>query len=487
MASAQVIQQYVTAFWQSWNSGTKRDRLAYDTAVNAAAAAAGLAPGTVPPNSIPTFAQLSGGSGSRDSGGSASTGALVKNAQQAQAPRANPTNPLLLLAGVTAGAAVASRVLTPPNQDGGGAAALPTAATQPGTQTQAVPPGTANQGQPLRPSPVAAAVVSGTTAPPPSAAVADRDSSRYSPGSRPGSFQQDDAAANNPEQNTDINRQRINNLYGQSNLINNQTNVLSRYVNTTYQLSWYISPVGALNSLNTLERSLNNYYLLAQTGGMPGISTAAATTNVVDATGGQETAMSNLVQAADRNPFFDLDFYIDSLEVVTKFPLAGTRMSHTVSEIVFTVVEPYGLSLIPRLQSAIEDVYKLNGIFTAAGARYSSALYVMAIKFWGVKEDGTIERVATTRADGSRIANVEKYIPFVIRDLRWTQSNKQIEYRITGNSPFTFVGFGQERGIALERYNLTGRTVKDVLSSTNTAGQTSSTEVNPSVFAGGGI
>jgi hypothetical protein len=49
-----------------------------------------------------------------------------------------------------------------------------------------------------------------------------------------------------------------------------------------------------------------------------------------------------------------------------------------------------------------------------------------------------------------------------------------------GAPPFSYVGFGQERGILLEKYTLTGRTVKDAL-----AGQTAATGTSAAATATG--
>jgi hypothetical protein len=252
-------------------------------------------------------------------------------------------------------------------------------------------------------------------------------------------------------------------LYGTDRQIPNQENVLQKYENYTYQLSWYLAPPSNYNRFGNY-RNLSNYYLLAQSGGAAGVAGSVQSSQGVDATGSLDTAVPDVVSNASRNPFFDVDFFIDNLDINTRFPLAGTRMSHSNTELSFTVTEPYGLSLIPRLQNAIEDLYKQAGIFTKSGARYSSAVYVMVIKFWGIKPDGTLERVISSPSNSGTSGPVEKYIPFLIRELRFSQGSRFVEYRITGNPPFTYIGFGRERGVLLDRYTLTGRTVKDVLS-----------------------
>jgi hypothetical protein len=474
-ARQQQLAIFAETFYENWNTKVLRSRTDYFDSINAAALAAGLPPGTVPPGAIPSFEQLSGGAATRTSGGATSAGTVVAGEQFAQTSGANPINP--------PGQVIIPPLLSPAAQD-----ALLADATRfandvnrlasrllTGEQSQATQPGNVNLGS-QKPSPPDIAYIN--------------DQGRLNPrregpdagvgaGTTPGAFQTDDAARSNSGATKEVLRQQIDQLYGTSRLISNQRNVLSEFENYSYQLSWYIAPPSFYNKFSNY-RNIPDYFLLAQSGGAAAGAGSVQSQQGIDAVGSIETAVPNVVSTASRNPFFLEDFYIDNFDIVTRFPLAGTRMSHSTTEISFTLTEPYGLSLIPRLQNAVEDVYKQAGVFTGQGARYSSALYIMVVKFWGVKQDGTLERVITRTANGTPIGPVEKYIPFVIRELRFSQGSRFVEYRIVGAPPFSYVGFGQERGILLEKYTLTGRTVKDAL-----AGQTAATGTSAAATATG--
>jgi hypothetical protein len=463
IAREQQITTFVETFYSVWNQKTLQNRTDYFDSVNAGDLAAGLPLGTIPPGAIPSFEQLTGGSATRTSGGATSAGAVIANAQAAQNPGANPQNPPnfpllqplnLNPTGNTVLANLTARVNAEVN-------AL-TQVTLPGVQSQAVNPGNVNIGSLVQARPTLPQLLADD------GSFSRLETQRLT-GTTPGAFAADDAARSDAAQNRTILRQRIDTLYGTDRQIPNQENVLQKYENYTYQLSWYLAPPSSYNRFGNY-RNLSNYYLLAQSGGASGVAGSVQSSQGVDATGSLDTAVPDVVSNASRNPFFDVDFFIDNLDITTRFPLAGTRMSHSNTEISFTVTEPYGLSLIPRLQNAIEDLYKQAGIFTRSGARYSSAVYLMVIKFWGIKSDGTLERVISSPGNGGSAGPVEKYIPFLIRELRFSQGSRFVEYRITGNPPFTYIGFGRERGVLLDRYTLTGRTVKDALS-----GQTAAT------------
>lgn len=464
-ARQQQVTVFVETFYQNWNTKVLQNRAEYFDSVNAADLAAGLPLGTIPPNSIPTFEQLTGGSATRSTGGATSAGSVVGNDQLGQVT--NVTNPPNVP--IPAGGAIAPDRENLRQTAAQFAADVNALAQQTilGEQSQATVPGNVNVGRPVSKPDIAYINEQGRYAiemtlnpvgPPPG----------QSQGTTPGAFRTDDGSRGSSSTETStLLRQRIDQLYGTNRTIQSQENVLAAYENISYQLSWYIAPPSFYNRFSNY-RNIPDYFLLAQSGGASGTAGSVQSAQV-DAIGSVETAPADLVSNASRNPFFDLDFYIDNFEVVTRFPLAGTRMSHSNTEISFTLTEPYGISLIPRLQNAVEDVYKQAGVFTGRGARYASALYVMVIKFWGQKQDGTLERVVRRTANGTPIGAVEKYIPFVIRELRFSQGSRFVEYRIVGNPPFTFVGFGQERGVLLQRYTLTGNTVKDALVGQNTA------------------
>lgn len=478
-ASQQQTQIFVETFYAEWGQKFLRNRTDYFDSVNTADLAAGLAPGTVPPGSIPSFDQLTGGSATRTSGGATSTGTIVAESQTAQNSGANPQNPpnvplaIPNLAATPQSSQLLANLTARVNAEVNALAQT----VLPGSQSQAVAPGSVNIGlQRLVPPSLIRIATDATRDDANAGSVTGAGSGIggqlpvqvSSAGTVPGAFKTDDASRSDSEPTKESLRQQIDQLYGSSTLIPNQRNVLTEYENFTYQLNWYIAPPSTYNKF-TNYRNLSNYFLLAQSGGAAGTA-GSVQSNQVDATGGVQTAPVDFVSSASRNPFFDVDFYIDNMEVVTRFPLAGTRLSHSNSEISFTVTEPYGISLVPRLQNAIEDVYKQAGIFTSSGARYASAVYLMVIKYWGINAAGNLERVVTKTANGTPIGPVEKYIPFVIRELRFTQGSRFVEYRIVGNPPFTYIGLGRERGVLLDRVTLTGRTVKDIL-----AGQTVAT------------
>jgi hypothetical protein len=58
---------------------------------------------------------------------------------------------------------------------------------------------------------------------------------------------------------------------------------------------------------------------------------------------------------------------------------------------------------------------------------------------------------------------VEKFIPFVIKDINFRVANKLVEYNITGTGVSTNTAFSTDRGSIPQNFQFQGTTVKDIL------------------------
>jgi hypothetical protein len=368
----------------------------------------------------------------------ASAGAIVGNANQARDNNANSTRP-----------PVAVEVLTPtgriiPEGSGSGTNANPTPTTENtptvGTdatvrtisQTQATP-----QTNPFTTN------VIGITAP-----------AGGPGGAAPGD---DQRGSGGGPMGTNALRNRLDQLYaGPTNAILSQDNILDQYPSYTYSLSWYLMDPDAYNQLViSPKKDLNSYYLLAQSGGAP-VSTGIFNPG--------ETGP--LAGTAGRNPYFNLDYYIDNFTCHTALSSSldsGGPSQHT--DVEFTISEPNGISLPQNLYAAITDLYRTKGFVRPTDdVNYASGQYVMVIRFYGYDEKGNlIQPIArNTGATDSR-AVVEKFIYFILTDLTYSISNRLVEYKITGAAPGTATGLSSNRGSIPANYQFSGATVRDIL------------------------
>lgn len=251
-----------------------------------------------------------------------------------------------------------------------------------------------------------------------------------------------------------------------------QANVLDKFSSYTYQASVYLmSPKQYEQLLNSKNKTVNGYQLLFQSGG--------AANNV----GGPQGAGTGASAApvangpdAGRNPFFDYDFYIDSIVLENALPGSQTGAAHMVTNIKFTVVEPMGMTLIDRLYSAVKDQAPQD----ATGAvNYSAATYLMVIRFFGYDEAGNLVNPGTAPggANSDPKAVIEKFVPFLIKKINWSVGAKLVSYDFECAPVGQLIGSSTARGTIPYDVQLTASTVGKVLKGNAKAGAT--TSANP--------
>jgi hypothetical protein len=229
-------------------------------------------------------------------------------------------------------------------------------------------------------------------------------------------------------------RVEIDNIFTETT-ITPRPNVLDQYASYNYTASVYLMPKDQYQEMmRTKQRILNGSQLLFQSGGAP--------------TGG-------------RNPFFSNDYYIDKFEIKSFLTGKGTGLTHNAKEINMTVVEPNGISLIDNLTRAVQAFFPQ----TEKKKSITTVIYLMVIRFYGYDVQGNLVRGGVPNPDGSSDPNafVEKWFPFVIKDIKFRVANKLTEYDISAAAPQFQIATGQGRATIPYNIELSGQTIKDLL------------------------
>jgi hypothetical protein len=262
------------------------------------------------------------------------------------------------------------------------------------------------------------------------------------------------AAANrddNTRPNSNSTAQIINASFNQR--IVPRKNVLDEYASYTYAITWYLLTPDQYNEMvRSKKKNCASWQLLMQSGGAP---TVAA-----DATA---TASS----PAGRNKFFDLDYYIDDLEIESMIPLKGTGAANTATNIRFKVTEPSGITLIENLSNAVKTLYKERNV--DKNANYPMAQYCLVVRFYGYNENG--ELITTGRRGTNGQTNltdpraiVEKFYPFVITNIKFRIPRASVvEYQVDAKPIPHFYNKSQDRGSIPFAFELAGTTVEQIL------------------------
>jgi hypothetical protein len=244
----------------------------------------------------------------------------------------------------------------------------------------------------------------------------------------------------------------VNNAYNADQTVQPRDNILDRFASYTYGISVYLmTPEAYKNFVTTKVRTLNGSNLLFQSGGAPASNTIKSPSEV--------TSTPNTT--AGRNPYFDVDFYIDSLSIDTSFPGKQTQAAHMASELKFTVIEPNGITLLDRIYAAVQDHVPKDG---AGKVNYTAVQYLLAIRWYGWDRFGNLIRnVGETNGLTDPNAAVEKFFPFKIQKINWSVNNKLVTYDFVCAPVGQMVAGGQARGTIPYDIELTDNTVGGLL------------------------
>ena len=378
------------------------------------------------------------------------SGAVVINAQTARDNGANPVLP----------ASTPLPPLTPSNASatpvGAGTDAGTDARLRPSTETQSTnPQQPPEQGRPLPGVGV------------PRIEIIESSSDRLVLDvalntSRPGT-----GAPSDDRSQPNITRARLDELYGaKTSPIFAQDNILSRFASYTYSLSWYlVDPVAYRELVSRQKRDLKGFYLLVQSAGIgQNVSQTVA--------GNQQLTLNQqnpqvTAASAGRNQFFPLDYYIDNFELQVLYPSGSeSRSAAAFKDLSFTLTEPNGLTLLPNLYAACDDLIRQGGqLFTTRNnTNYAAAMFCMVIKFYGYDENGVLQTPITNNpniTDNSAV--IEKFVPFVLKNIKFSVGAKLTEYTIEGAAPEVRTGLDTNRGSIPQDFSLSGTTVESLL------------------------
>lgn len=303
-----------------------------------------------------------------------------------------------------------------------------------------------------------------------------------------GNGQKDDNIPPTPESQS----VKVNNGFNDPQPIAPQPNILNQFATSTYNASVYLmTPAQYQALIVTKQKKVNGYNLLFQSGGAPtnvgGAKGALGTANAATQTDleGEGIGFAPTVGApgakdpdAGRNPFFADDFYIDSITLENMFPGKQTSAAHMATNIKFTVIEPNGITLLDRLYQAVQDQAPRD----ATGAiNYTAAQYLMVIRWYGYDETGKLIRPGAKGKDGLSDPNAicEKFIPFIIKKINWSVSNKLVSYDFEGAPVGQLIAGATARGTVPYDLELSDSTVSGLLAGSAKYGTGATTASNP--------
>ncbi len=151
-------------------------------------------------------------------------------------------------------------------------------------------------------------------------------------------------------------------------------------------------------------------------------------------------------QGLARHSEFYEDFYFDGMKMTTLVGMNARSRSSNVIDIKFTIIEPYGISLLNRLLKVAEDVGAEN---------WNEMPFLMQVDFYANNEDGSLV---------NPVPGQSKKIPMKLIECKVKVSTKGSEYQFAA-VPYHHAAFLENAGSTPAFLEVTAKTVKDFFSS----------------------
>lgn len=237
-----------------------------------------------------------------------------------------------------------------------------------------------------------------------------------------------------PAAGTDVN----NPFPGQVDFTQALENVLHQYPSYTYGLSLHLLTVDEYNGLVSGE--LINY--------KPVRVLIASAGRYNTETGGVIPMTANGV--FNRSPYFSEDFYFENLSMNTVIGVNQASRNTNAIELNFTILEPYGMTLINRLLDQANDP-EINC------SNYLDMVYLLQIDFFASDDTGTII---------GAIPETTKRVPIKLTQMNIKTGVKGSEYQINA-VPYNHTAFEQSIIGTPANFEITSSTVGEFFSSSD--------------------
>jgi hypothetical protein len=224
-----------------------------------------------------------------------------------------------------------------------------------------------------------------------------------------------------------------------------KANVLNEFASFTYHLTLYmVTASGYIAFLESGGTKVGEgFYVIAESGG---------------------TALNTVPARA----FPDREFFIDDLSFKTYCNTKATQSPVGSIDFEFKITEPYGFSFTSLLKAKAAEITKASTIpYEDQNTNPMKQFYVLGVKFYGYQDDGsykTLDIVAGQAEKQSGLNGIApSYYPISIKDFSFRLDGRSTTYTIKAAPLSMQEAFGVKRGQIQSDFQVTGKTVGDVL------------------------
>ena len=212
-------------------------------------------------------------------------------------------------------------------------------------------------------------------------------------------------------------------------------NPLGDFSSYTYKISlYYMDPIQFNEYVNGNNAIIKDFKLIAQSGG---------------ATQGVDNKATG----------FDLDFYIDDLEIKTLINSKETMSMSNSALFKFKIYEPYGFTFTKKLASALD--------LSTPELKNVKGHFLLMFRFYGYDINGKLLR--SSEVQGSPVNNsdpqaiFERGFPVVFQKFKFKLDYKTVVYDIEAVQVNEQVAKGVSRGTVPAKVTIAGETIEEIL------------------------
>jgi hypothetical protein len=192
--------------------------------------------------------------------------------------------------------------------------------------------------------------------------------------------------------------------------------------------------------------------------------------------------------SSKRAPGSDTDFFIDDLKFTQTIGTKDVGAATNISEISFTITEPYGFSLLTKLRRAQDALAATTNTKNFSMVQNPARqFFILGIRFLGYDKDGyLIDPSKIPSSDGNPAGNAfglfERYIDLLISDMKFKITGKPVVYNITASAPQQVIGFGSKFSTIISDTSIVADTVYNALFSSEQMEPDANNSTSPASF-----
>jgi len=235
-------------------------------------------------------------------------------------------------------------------------------------------------------------------------------------------------------------------------------NPLGEFSSYTYQLSLYMLTPDAYTAFVQSGRTKIN--LLTEASG----GTAGGGAFIIAQSGG-------VGKNDKRAPGFDFDYGIDNL--VIKHAVAGkaTGSANNVTEITFSIIEPYGFSFLSNLRKANDALINYAKGLGNGQINPSRQFFVLGVRFLGYNAAGGVMQPNTKLSSGSGVVDplsqngslFEYFVDISINQITFKIDGKAVNYKVEATQTSQGKGLSTTKGFVQTNKEVTAGSVGEML------------------------